>query len=241
MNLLENMTFPVALFDGGVWDIISHSTWFGILIMVALLAFSLLSWAIIVAKSRVFRAEEADSEGLLERFRRTPRLADTVNLSKQYHSSVLSALLSACIEELVEIREKREKTSGEGVAEITPNELETIQMTLERASSERIHDLELGVTFLATTANSAPFLGLLGTVVGIMVSFWEIGQTGSASLAIVAPGIAEALLATIFGLAAAIPAVIAYNWANRRLRTISERTGNFSLELFTRIRKEFMS
>ena len=98
--------------------------------------------------------------------------------------------------------------------------------------------LERKIIFLATTANSAPFMGLLGTVVGIMDSFWSIGERGSASLAVVAPGIAEALLATIVGLGAAIPAVIAFNWANNKMKFLNDYCANFILEFLTRVKKE---
>jgi len=97
---------------------------------------------------------------------------------------------------------------------------------------------EKSVVFLATTANASPFLGLLGTVVGVMDSFWSIGQRGSASLAVVAPGIAEALLATIVGLGAAIPAVIGFNWANNRLKGFNDKISNFSLEFIIRLKKD---
>jgi biopolymer transport protein TolQ len=93
------------------------------------------------------------------------------------------------------------------------------------------------VVVLATVATASPFLGLLGTVVGIMDSFWSIGERGSASLAVVAPGIAEALLATIVGLGAAIPAVIAYNWANNRLKQLHDGAYGFILEVLSRIRR----
>jgi biopolymer transport protein TolQ len=117
-------------------------------------------------------------------------------------------------------------------------EYEIVEMAMEKAMSEQFAKLERKVIFLATTANSAPFMGLLGTVVGIMESFWAIGERGSASLAVVAPGIAEALLATIVGLGAAIPAVISFNWANNKLKIINEESANFILDFITRAKKE---
>jgi biopolymer transport protein TolQ len=96
-----------------------------------------------------------------------------------------------------------------------------IRMTLERVGSEELNRLEKSTVFLATTGNVSPFFGLLGTVWGIMHSFASIGIRGSASLAVVAPGIAEALVATIMGLAVAIPAVMAYNFFNSKLKVIS--------------------
>lgn len=226
----------VALFDGGIWEIIGHSSFFGILIMLVLVMFSLVSWAIIVAKFKLYRNETRDLEELTGQFRKTKRIADSVSLAKKYQKSAVGTLLGAGIQELVDIREEQ----GEGsTGALSGREFEALENRLELVSGEEMQRLEAGVVFLATTANASPFLGLLGTVVGIMVSFWEIGQTGSASLAIVAPGIAEALLATIFGLGAAIPAVIAYNWANNRLKLFAEQAANFNLEFVTRVKKEF--
>ena len=121
----------------------------------------------------------------------------------------------------------------------THRDFEIVEMMMEKALTEEMGKLEKQVIFLATTANSAPFMGLLGTVVGIMDSFWSIGERGSASLAVVAPGIAEALLATIVGLGVAIPAVIAFNWANSRMKFINDFSNNFILEFLARAKKEF--
>lgn len=230
-----------ALFDGGIWDIISHSSSFGVLIMIILVGFSLFSWAIIFTRYRLFSAERQSAEELTKLFRRAGSLADTVGLAKRRSESAIGALLGAGIDELVAIRERQSAGPTSPETTIGSSEFEDIELRLEQVISDEMQRLESGVIFLATTANAAPFLGLLGTVVGIMVSFWEIGQTGSASLAIVAPGIAEALLATIFGLGAAIPAVIAYNWANNRLRLFSDQAASFSQEFMTRVKREFTS
>jgi len=111
-------------------------------------------------------------------------------------------------------------------------------MSMEKTLTDEMSFLDKRVIFLATTANAAPFMGLLGTVVGIMDSFWSIGQRGSASLAVVAPGIAEALLATIVGLGAAIPAVIAFNWATNKMKVLNDQTNSFILEFLVRIKKD---
>lgn len=228
----------LALFDGGVWEIIGNSSFFGIVIMVILLGFSVLSWAVIVSRYRLYKAEADGAEALLTQFRRTKRLADAVGLAKQFQHTALGNQLSAGIQELVTIRERQGGADG-GSGVIRDREIELLERRLDQTAGDEMQRLESGVILLATTANASPFMGLLGTVVGIMVSFWEIGQTGSASLAIVAPGIAEALLATIFGLGAAIPAVIAYNWANNRLRLFAEQIANFNSEFVSRIKVEF--
>ena len=111
-------------------------------------------------------------------------------------------------------------------------------MTLERTGAEEVNRLEKAIVFLATTGNISPFFGLLGTVWGIMNAFASIGVRGSATLAVVAPGIAEALIATIAGLAVAIPAVMAYNFFNNKLKVISTQVDNFALEFLSAVKKE---
>ncbi|MBN4076616.1 MotA/TolQ/ExbB proton channel family protein [Gemmatimonas aurantiaca] len=225
------------MFDGGMWEIIGNSSFFGILIMLALVGFSLVSWAVIVTRIRLYKAESQAADELLTQFRKSKRMADTVSLAKKYQGTLLGALLGSGIQELVEIRERQDQSAAND--SLTMQDLDGIDVRMELVGADEMQRLESGVVFLATTANASPFLGLLGTVVGIMVSFWEIGQTGSASLAIVAPGIAEALMATIFGLGAAIPAVIAYNWSNNRLKMFADQAANFSLEFTTRVKREF--
>ena len=229
----------IGLLDGGIWEIIRHTTFFGMVILIILVGLSLVSWSIIISKYRRLKAERTESQNLLLQFRRNKRLADSVNLPKQYPVSILGLILDSGVKELVALRETRESQGNSVDSHISNSEIEELDVALENANMEGIRSLEAGVSLLATTANAAPFLGLLGTVVGIMVSFWEIGRSGSASLAVVAPGIAEALLATIVGLAAAIPAVIAYNWANSRLRIVSEDAAAFVDEFLMRIKKEF--
>lgn len=254
MNLVDISAFPAltatpsisslfpaaptpALFDGGIWEIIGNSSFFGVLIMLVLVGFSLVSWAVIVTRFRLYSAESAAGENLLSQFRKSKRMADTVSLAKKYQGTLIGSLLGGGIQELVEIRERQDQ--GSASDSLSAHDVEGIESRLELIGADEMQRLESGVVFLATTANASPFLGLLGTVVGIMVSFWEIGQTGSASLAIVAPGIAEALLATIFGLGAAIPAVIAYNWANNRLKMFADQSANFNLEFISRVKREF--
>jgi len=155
-------------------------------------------------------------------------------------------MLEAGFKELDEFR--RGEKNPQGSKEISLMEelelgkgkdrLDVIRMTLERVGSEEINRLEKSIVFLATTGNVSPFFGLLGTVWGIMHSFASIGVRGSASLAVVAPGIAMALIATILGLAVAIPAVMAYNFFNNKLKVISTQVDNFALEFLSAVKKE---
>ena len=155
-------------------------------------------------------------------------------------------MLEAGFKELEEIGrvEKNPQPDREAplVVEFGPHQhkdrLDVIRMTLERVGSEEINRLEKSNVFLATTGNISPFFGLLGTVWGIMDSFASIGVRGSASLAVVAPGIAEALIATVVGLAVAIPAVMAYNFFNNQLKVFSTQVDNFTLEFLSAVKKE---
>jgi biopolymer transport protein TolQ len=186
-----------SIFSGPVWQIIGETSAFGIIVLISLTFMSLVSWLIIFNKWRLFRAVQKAGDSFLQSFERSRRLA---------------------YKELDELRQARNEGGQLQPSQqpLRDEEYELIEMTMEKTATEEISKLESRVIFLATTASAAPFMGLLGTVVGIMDSFWAIGEQGSASLAIVAPGIAEALLATIVGLGAAIPAVIAFNWANNR-------------------------
>ena len=140
------------------------------------------------------------------------------------------------------LHERKNEAGGlrESNVPLDADDYDLIEMAMERTLNDEMAKQDTQVIFLATTGSSAPFMGLLGTVVGIMDSFWAIGERGSASLAVVAPGIAEALVATIVGRGAAIPAVIAYNWANNHSKFRHNDASNFVLEFLSRARKEAM-
>lgn len=223
-----------------IWQIVSESSTFGIFILLVLVTMSLVSWAIIFSKWRLFRRVKQANEQFLAQFKRTRKLADAVGQSKTNAISPIAQIYRAGFEELSTVHQMRNEGGGlqETVEPLTTEDFEIVEMTMEKTMTDELSNLQRQVIFLATTGSSAPFLGLLGTVVGIMDSFWSIGSRGSASLAVVAPGIAEALLATIVGLGAAIPAVIAYNWANNSLRVMTDRGTSFILDFIARARKE---
>ncbi len=173
-------------------------------------------------------------------FNRSRTLSEAVGQAKSSSNAPVAHIFLSGFKELGELQELKNESAGlqESVRSLDNEDLEIIEMSMEKSLTEQMGLLESRVIFLASAGNSAPFLGLLGTVVGIMNSFWSIGERGSASLAIVAPGIAEALLATIIGLGTAIPAVIAFNWANNKLKYISDFSHNFILEFLARTKKE---
>ncbi len=238
---MTSIILPLAI-SGSVWQIVADTSPFGKFILVLLVGMSLVSWFIIFTKWRQFRESQGAAENFIHSFQKTHKMADCVGQAKTHQAAPVARVFLAGLTELGELREARNQGGAmqESVRPLNAEDYEIVEMTMERVSVEEISKLEAMVIFLATTSGAAPFMGLLGTVVGIMDSFWAIGLTGSASLAVVAPGIAEALLATIIGLAAAIPALIAYNWSNNKIKTINDRTGGFILEFIAKARKEDM-
>jgi biopolymer transport protein TolQ len=193
-----------------------------------------------INKYRMFKVVNEQTMKFSSRFPRSRQIAELLGQVKNFRMTPLSTIYSAGIKEADAVMEAKNAGGGlqESKRKLDEDDFKTVTLILDKTTSEQLGNLERYVVFLATTANAAPFLGLLGTVVGIMNSFWAIGERGSASLTVVAPGIAEALLATIVGLAAAIPAVIGYNWANNKLKYISDQSNNFSLELLSRLKKD---
>jgi biopolymer transport protein TolQ len=235
-----NPTVMASIFSGSLWQIVSNTSAFGSFILIALTFMSIVSWVVISKKWRQFKAVEKDNQRFQQHFQRSRLISESVGQAKGNANSPLSQIYLAGYHELMELKEQKNQGGGlqERVRSLTEEDFEIVEMAMERSLTEQMGILESKVIFLASTANSAPFMGLLGTVVGIMDSFWAIGERGSASLAVVAPGIAEALLATIVGLGAAIPAVIAFNWANNKLKFINDFSSNFILSFMSQVKKE---
>jgi len=192
-------------------------------VMLVLLFFSVVSWAIIVFKYGYLRRAERENELFYHAFRRVRDAEGLFATSKKYTIGPISNVF----------RQVFMDTDQRGRAEVT--------RTIKRYEALERAKLEKHLGFLATTGSSTPFIGLFGTVWGIMTSFMDIGQAGSASLTIVAPGIAEALIATAMGLVAAIPAVIAYNYYLSRANNLIIQMEDFSEDIqdfFTHGRSE---
>jgi biopolymer transport protein TolQ len=198
-------------------------------VLALLIVMSVASWAIILFKARELGRAEADTEAFLESYVERP-LDAAYGDAKQFDGSPVASLFQAGYREL-----SRLKRAAVGVIE--KEQIEEIIDRLSWVEAEEQHRLGRGLPFLATTGSSAPFIGLFGTVVGIMNSFHHIGITGSASLAVVAPGIAEALVATAVGLFAAIPAVIGYNYINARAGRTLDRLDAFRIDFANALRR----
>lgn len=232
--------FNLAFLGGSVWTMIADAGFFAQLILAILLGFSIVSWAIIFMKWKQYRRVLADATRFRQSFRRGRRLADRIAPLNNLSHSAHWILVDAGLREATAFSDQNRGGESPPGAwyDLTAGQKQAVADTLARVTQEEILKLEAWTIFLATVGNASPFLGLLGTVWGIMDSFVGIGLTGSASLAVVAPGIAEALIATAAGLAAAIPAVIAYNWSVRKLRQIGDDLSNLSLEFLTELTKE---
>ncbi|MBD3381236.1 MAG: Tol-Pal system subunit TolQ [candidate division Zixibacteria bacterium] len=223
-----------------VWYLISNSSAFALLILLIMLGMSFVSLAILASKFRQFRLVERENRRFISAFRKRRRLVDAYGKCSTYRKSPLARLLEDGFSDLQQIvkRKKGEGNLQAGPVNLNSSDLDAIGKTLEKTANEEIGKLERMVVFLGTTGTVAPFFGLLGTCWGVMRSFMNIGTTGQASLAVVAPGIAEALIATIVGLAVAIPAVIAFNWCNNKLKYVQDDLNNFSLEFLSAVEKE---
>jgi biopolymer transport protein TolQ len=197
--------------------------------LLILVFFSVVSWAIIFYKFRVIYGAIRDSGKFLEFFWAKKRFDLIAQGLKGFPQTPLAVLFREGYQELNHVQKPRE---GQDHKVVTTDlgAVGNVTRALHRATTVETHRLERYLTFLATTGSTAPFIGLFGTVWGIMDSFHGIGKTGSASLAVVAPGISEALVATAIGLVAAIPAVMAYNHFLSKVRGLIGEMDNFSQE-----------
>lgn len=217
---------PPIDIQNGVFDLILNAGPMGKTVIVVLLGFSVVSWALIVEKWWQFRRVRRQTLAFLKIFREGRRAA-AMHAVKKYRESPLANLYAAAYQQVLGIDDGLEDMDDGLGAE----RLEGANRALRRAAAHEVSRLERYLPFLATTASATPFIGLFGTVWGIMSAFHGIGQQGSASLAVVAPGISEALVATAFGLGAAIPAVIAYNYYVNRVKHWATEMEGFTLDL----------
>ncbi|HEY4184904.1 MAG TPA: MotA/TolQ/ExbB proton channel family protein, partial [Polyangia bacterium] len=175
-----------------------------------------------------------------EMFWKTGRLDDIWRATEASKPSPVSEVFRAGYTELAKLQKRRqEQTSDPTAGDDLMGDIESIERALTRARTTAITEMESRVPLLGTTASAGPFIGLFGTVWGIMNSFRNIGAKGAANLATVAPGIAEALVATAIGLMAAIPAVMAYNYFSRKIRVISSEMETFSSDFLNIVRRRF--
>jgi len=213
-------------------------------VLALLLLSSVVSWAIILVKFLSFRKIEQQTKTFLDVFRRSGKFSEVQAVCPTLPASPLVGVFQAGYAEM----NAQFRMTGATQVPVNPptqparptlKSLDAVDRALIRAASTEVSKLERRLTFLATTASAAPFVGLFGTVVGIMIAFNRIGATGSTNLAVVAPGISEALIATAAGLAAAIPAVYFYNHFTHRVKELSSAMDDFALEFLNIAERNF--
>jgi biopolymer transport protein TolQ len=211
-----------------VWSLVMSAGPMAKFVLLVLALFSVASWSIMAERMRTYRSAERETEAFLEQFRAGKGLAVVHDATAALLRSPVAEVFRAGF---------REISLNPPPAGNVPDaaSLEALDRVLRKSSSARLHELERSLGFLATTASATPFIGLFGTVWGIMNAFRGIGVAGTASLAAYAPGIAEALVATAAGLAAAIPAVIGYNHLLGRLRSMDARLEEFIADFVHRV------
>ena len=215
-------------------------------VLLVLLIFSIATWAIIFIKWRYIRKAFRESAAFTEFFWKSRNLSDAFAKSKQLRNSPVARIFRIGYMELKRLSQSgapiaAKRGGGEaGTLGATFSGIDNVQRALRRAINVEITRMTQMVPFLATTGNTTPFIGLFGTVWGIMNSFHGIGLRGSASLAVVAPGISEALVATAAGLAVAIPAVIAFNHFTFKIRIVESELNSFSADFLNIIERELI-
>ena len=206
---------------GEIGNLIAQSGPVAKVVLAILLLFSVFSWAITLSKWGLFRKARVQSGRFLKAFRKAPRLQDMAPVASQFEPSPLVAVYQAGFQEY-----RRQVGNPQG----TVKNVVAIQRATQIAASEELTRLERRLPWLATTGAVTPFIGLFGTVWGIIDAFHSLGTSGAATLRAVAPGISEALIATAAGLFAAIPAVVAYNQLTHSVREFGARMDDFGLE-----------
>lgn len=230
-----------AALTGGTLEMIQRTGLIARLVLLTLLAFSVGSWAIIIYKGLALSRARSHSDTFLEIFRKSNKFSDVSSVCVQLKASPLVGVFQAGYAEVnQQVRTPVAAASG-GAPSGRPvmRSLDALSRSLARAATVEATRLERRISFLATTASVTPFVGLFGTVWGIMTAFGDIGRMGSANLAVVAPGIAEALITTAAGLAAAIPAAVFYNMFNSKIRQMTAQIDDFSLEFLNIVERNF--
>ncbi len=242
-NLPVFVQLPLGLSGAGAFghDIVQMVLHAGLVVKFVLLLlflFSVVSWAIIFSKFRLLRRAKEDTEEFLEIFWSSSDMKEIYKASEELGYSPVARLFRAGFTEFTKLRKIEAGASKGGGSESMADTkalarssrviMDNLERSLRRAGVDQLNRLERALNFLATTGNTTPFIGLFGTVWGIMESFRGIGLRGSASLAVVAPGISEALIATAAGLATAIPAVVAFNYFTQRVDALKAE-----MEIFT--------
>jgi biopolymer transport protein TolQ len=227
---MENEVLKVTA-DFSAWHAISSASPIVKITFIILVGMSIFSWMIIFAKYKTFKSLFQENERFLNAFWKAETMDEMVDSQKDYEGSNLCKIFIVGFQEIKKIRGANKETML--------SKAEILERSLNNSVESEILDAERGLSFLATTGSTAPFIGLFGTVWGIMGSFQKIGLMKSASLAVVAPGISEALIATAVGLAAAIPASIAYNHYVSKIKKLEHSLNSYAGDLVNVAERNF--
>lgn len=219
----------INMYTGGLFGLIYAAGPVAKAVVIILFIFSIISWTIMFFKWKQYKKVEKEGERFLKVIKEVDNFKKLITIYRENPENSFYRLVLATYKE-ISSRQKDNPT-------VKPETIPLIENVLKITISEESERLERRLSFLATTANTAPFIGLFGTVWGIMDSFREIGIRGTTSLAVVAPGISEALVATAIGLATAIPAVLAYNYFLGRLKSITSKMENASMHIINLLEK----
>jgi len=223
-------------FGGGVAGLIASARPVPLIVLLILLIFSLVSWAVILYKGLVLGRARRQSETFLNVFRKSTKFSEVNSVCPQLKASPLTGVFQAGYHEV----NQQVRAGGQAEpARPVVRSLESLSRSLARAATVEVTRLERRLSFLATTASVTPFIGLFGTTWGIMNAFQDIGRMGSANLAVVAPGISEALVTTAMGLFAAIPAAVFYNHFANRVKVLNATMDDFALEFLNIVERNF--
>jgi len=220
------------------WDLIWGGSLPTQVILVVLAGFSIASWVIIFWKWRHFQLVRKEGDRFLDAMDRSQRLEDAYKAILALPDSPYGRVFRQGVNFFSELRPGALREGAPVTEGLTLTQLEALRMTLEKEESEERDELSVGLTWLAVIGSVSPLLGLLGTVIGIMNAFLGIVATGSTNIGAVAPGVAEALVTTVVGLAVAIPAVIGYNYYVGRLNVVSGELEGFSSEFIGTLARE---
>ncbi|PIU00489.1 MAG: protein TolQ [Bdellovibrionales bacterium CG10_big_fil_rev_8_21_14_0_10_45_34] len=223
--------------DYSVWDSLLHASLVVQLTLLTLAIMSVISWAIFFAKRKQLDTAEEGNTLFSDLFWKARSLDEVDEKADRFATSPIAKMFKSGFSELNRLADSKGDSTKTSVPKLTGSD--NVARALTRSMDIEISNLEKRLSFLATTGSTAPFIGLFGTVWGIMSAFHNIGKTGAASLAVVAPGISEALVATAIGLAAAIPAVVTYNHFVARLKRIELQMSNFSSDFQNIVRRNF--
>jgi len=223
-------------FGGGALGFLKHSGPTAIAVIVLLMIFSFVSFGIIISKWTTLARAARESRRFLDVFRKSQKFSEVNAVANQLTYSPLVGMFQAGYQEI----NQQVRPAAAGAAQRPSiRSLDAVSRALARAASVEETRLEKRLSFLASTASVSPFIGLFGTVWGIMNAFGEIGRQGSANLAIVAPGISEALITTAAGLFAAIPAALFFNYFSDRVKALSATMDDFAMEFISMVERNF--